>query len=139
MSPTMTEGGIASWKVKEGDAFTTGDVLVEIETDKATIDVEAQDDGVMAKIIVSLIPRRAPQGARRMLALGYGGIEIGRCGEGGVVDKHIPLYLTVTHLGSVSILHSVHPSFDPVLHSLRYQSINILAFAYITLKPICGY
>ncbi|KPI41765.1 Pyruvate dehydrogenase complex protein X component, mitochondrial [Cyphellophora attinorum] len=50
MSPTMTEGNIASWKVKEGDSFSTGDVLLEIETDKATIDVEAQDDGVMAKI-----------------------------------------------------------------------------------------
>lgn len=52
MSPTMTEGGIASWKVKEGDTFSAGDVLIEIETDKATIDVEASDDGVMAKIIV---------------------------------------------------------------------------------------
>ena len=50
----MTEGGIASWKKKEGETFTTGDVLVEIETDKATIDVEAQDDGIMAKIIVGL-------------------------------------------------------------------------------------
>ena len=54
MSPTMTEGGIASWKKKEGEAFAAGDVLVEIETDKATIDVEAQDDGVLAKIIVSI-------------------------------------------------------------------------------------
>jgi pyruvate dehydrogenase E2 component (dihydrolipoamide acetyltransferase) len=51
MSPTMTEGGIASWKKKEGEAFSAGDVLLEIETDKATIDVEAQDDGVLAKII----------------------------------------------------------------------------------------
>lgn len=51
MSPTMTEGGIASWKLKEGDTFAAGDVLVEIETDKATIDVEAQDDGVLAKIM----------------------------------------------------------------------------------------
>ncbi|KAJ6503412.1 dihydrolipoamide acetyltransferase [Mycena vitilis] len=51
MSPTMTEGGIASWKKKEGDTFTTGDVLLEIETDKATIDVEATDDGILAKII----------------------------------------------------------------------------------------
>ena len=42
MSPTMTEGNIASWKVKEGDSFSTGDVLLEIETDKATMDVEAQ-------------------------------------------------------------------------------------------------
>lgn len=51
MSPTMTEGGIASWKKKEGESFTTGDVLVEIETDKATIDVEAQDDGILIKIM----------------------------------------------------------------------------------------
>ena len=50
MSPTMTEGNIASWKVKEGDSFETGDVLLEIETDKASMDVEAQDDGKIAKI-----------------------------------------------------------------------------------------
>ena len=50
MSPTMTEGNIASWKVQEGDSFEPGDVLLEIETDKASMDVEAQDDGKMAKI-----------------------------------------------------------------------------------------
>ena len=77
MSPTMTEGNIARWKVKEGtggagealrwrdaampdkgnwttsgDSFTAGDVLLEIETDKAQMDVEAQEDGIMAKITV---------------------------------------------------------------------------------------
>ncbi|KAL0070558.1 pyridoxine biosynthesis protein [Marasmius tenuissimus] len=52
MSPTMSEGGIASWKKKEGEAFSAGDVLLEIETDKATIDVEAQEDGVVGKIIL---------------------------------------------------------------------------------------
>ncbi|KAJ6488460.1 single hybrid motif-containing protein [Mycena vitilis] len=52
MSPTMTEGGIAGWKKQNGEAFIAGDVLLEIETDKATIDVEAQDDGVMGKILV---------------------------------------------------------------------------------------
>ncbi|KAG8720716.1 pyruvate dehydrogenase complex dihydrolipoamide acetyltransferase component (E2) [Ceratobasidium sp. 395] len=51
MSPTMTEGGIASWKKKEGESYAAGDVLLEIETDKATMDVEAQDDGILAKII----------------------------------------------------------------------------------------
>ncbi|KAK2004842.1 biotin-requiring enzyme [Colletotrichum falcatum] len=51
LSPTMTEGNIASWKVKEGDSFSAGDVLLEIETDKATMDVEAQDDGIMFKIM----------------------------------------------------------------------------------------
>ncbi|GAA5966771.1 hypothetical protein JCM21900_002911 [Sporobolomyces salmonicolor] len=52
MSPTMTEGGIASWKKKEGESFAPGDVLLEIETDKATMDVEAQDEGVLGKIIM---------------------------------------------------------------------------------------
>ncbi|CUA75155.1 hypothetical protein RSOLAG22IIIB_01803 [Rhizoctonia solani] len=52
MSPTMTEGGIASWKKKEGESFSAGDILLEIETDKATMDVEAQDDGILGKILV---------------------------------------------------------------------------------------
>ncbi|KAG8844852.1 pyruvate dehydrogenase complex dihydrolipoamide acetyltransferase component (E2) [Tulasnella sp. 330] len=52
MSPTMQEGGIASWKKQPGETFTAGDVILEIETDKATMDVEAQDDGVLAKIMV---------------------------------------------------------------------------------------
>ncbi|KAI0051732.1 pyruvate dehydrogenase [Auriscalpium vulgare] len=53
MSPTMTEGGISSWKKAEGESFATGDVLLEIETDKAVIDVEAQEDGILAKIIAA--------------------------------------------------------------------------------------
>lgn len=48
----MTEGGISEWKVKEGDTFEAGAVLLTIETDKASIDVEAQDDGIMGKILV---------------------------------------------------------------------------------------
>lgn len=48
----MTEGNIAKWNVKEGDSFVAGDVLLEIETDKASMDVEAQDDGIMAKIVM---------------------------------------------------------------------------------------
>jgi hypothetical protein len=51
LSPTMTEGNIAKWNIKEGEAFSAGDVLLEIETDKASMDVEAQDDGILAKII----------------------------------------------------------------------------------------
>lgn len=51
LSPTMTEGNIAAWKVKEGDKYAAGDVLLEIETDKATMDVEAQEDGIMMKIM----------------------------------------------------------------------------------------
>ncbi|KAI5810098.1 hypothetical protein DFH27DRAFT_509044 [Peziza echinospora] len=52
MSPTMMEGNIAKWSLKEGDKFSAGDVLLEIETDKAHIDVEASEDGVLAKILV---------------------------------------------------------------------------------------
>jgi pyruvate/2-oxoglutarate dehydrogenase complex dihydrolipoamide acyltransferase (E2) component len=52
MSPTMTEGSVTEWKFAEGESFSAGDVLVSIETDKASIDVEAQDDGIMGKIIV---------------------------------------------------------------------------------------
>lgn len=53
LSPTMTEGNITNWKLKEGDAYSAGDVILEIETDKATMDVEAQDDGVLAKILIA--------------------------------------------------------------------------------------
>jgi len=63
MSPTMTEGGIASWKKNEGDTFAAGDVLLEIETDKATMDVEAQDDGILAKIIVQGGSKNVPVGS----------------------------------------------------------------------------
>ena len=49
LSPTMEAGTIASWKVEEGTAFAAGDVICEVETDKATVDFEAQDEGVLAK------------------------------------------------------------------------------------------
>ncbi|KAF8334036.1 single hybrid motif-containing protein [Cantharellus anzutake] len=62
MSPTMTEGGIASWKKKEGESFEAGDILLEIETDKATIDVEAQEDGVLGKIILGDGTKNVPVG-----------------------------------------------------------------------------
>ena len=82
MSPTMTDGNIASWKVKEGincfflgwlncadgheigDSFSTGDVLLEIETDKAKMDVEAQDYGKMAKITQQAGAKGVRVGAR---------------------------------------------------------------------------
>ena len=50
LSPTMTDGTLARWLVAEGDAVRSGDVIAEIETDKATMEVEALDDGVMAKL-----------------------------------------------------------------------------------------
>jgi pyruvate dehydrogenase E1 component beta subunit len=52
LSPTMEEGKLAKWHVKVGDAVKSGDVIAEIETDKATMEVEAVDEGVVAKILV---------------------------------------------------------------------------------------
>ena len=52
LSPTMTEGKLAQWLKAEGDVVAAGDVLAEIETDKATMEVEAVDEGVLAKIVV---------------------------------------------------------------------------------------
>jgi pyruvate dehydrogenase E2 component (dihydrolipoamide acetyltransferase) len=52
LSPTMTEGTLARWLKKEGDQIKAGDVIAEIETDKATMEVEAVDEGVLGKILV---------------------------------------------------------------------------------------
>ncbi|MEP2544323.1 MAG: biotin/lipoyl-containing protein, partial [Alphaproteobacteria bacterium] len=52
LSPTMTEGNLAKWHKKEGDAVESGDVLAEIETDKATMEVEAVEEGILGKIVV---------------------------------------------------------------------------------------
>ncbi len=53
LSPTMEEGTLAKWHVKEGDTVSSGDIMAEIETDKATMEFEAVDEGVMGKIIVA--------------------------------------------------------------------------------------
>ncbi len=53
LSPTMTEGSLARWHKREGDRISAGDVIAEIETDKATMEMEAVDDGVLGRIVVS--------------------------------------------------------------------------------------
>lgn len=60
LSPTMTEGNISKWLKKEGDKISAGQVIAEIETDKATMEVEAVDEGILAKIVI-------PQGAEGVL------------------------------------------------------------------------
>ncbi|WP_141099445.1 biotin/lipoyl-containing protein, partial [Pseudomonas nitroreducens] len=52
LSPTMEEGTLSKWLKKEGDKVTSGDVIAEIETDKATMEVEAVDEGVIGKLLV---------------------------------------------------------------------------------------
>ena len=53
LSPTMEKGNLAKWLKKEGETIKSGDVIAEIETDKATMEVEAVDEGVLAKILVA--------------------------------------------------------------------------------------
>src|SRR5690348_18284775 len=57
LSPTMEKGNLARWLKKEGDKIKSGDVIAEIETDKATMEYEAVDEGTLAKIVV-------PEGAQ---------------------------------------------------------------------------
>jgi pyruvate dehydrogenase E2 component (dihydrolipoamide acetyltransferase) len=52
LSPTMEEGTLAKWHIKQGDTVSSGDVIAEIETDKATMEVEAVDEGVVSEILV---------------------------------------------------------------------------------------
>src|SRR5262245_9334929 len=53
LSPTMEKGKLTKWLKKEGDAIKSGDVLAEIETDKATMEVEAVDEGTLGKILIA--------------------------------------------------------------------------------------
>src|SRR5690554_1743342 len=53
LSPTMEEGTLSKWLVKEGDAVSSGDVIAEIETDKATMEFEAVDDGTIGRLLVA--------------------------------------------------------------------------------------
>jgi len=53
LSPTMEEGTLTKWLVKEGDKIQSGDLIAEIETDKATMEFEAVDEGIIGKILIS--------------------------------------------------------------------------------------
>ena len=71
LSDTMTEGTIARWKKKKGDTIEAGDILAEIETDKATMEMECFDDGVLTEIFVPA-GGKAPVGAKIALVLAEG-------------------------------------------------------------------
>jgi pyruvate dehydrogenase E2 component (dihydrolipoamide acetyltransferase) len=72
LSPTMEEGTLAKWKVKEGDKVSSGDVIAEIETDKATMEVEAVDEGVVGKIVVMAGTENVKVNATIAILLGDG-------------------------------------------------------------------
>ena len=72
LSPTMTEGTLSKWLVKEGDEVSSGDILAEIETDKATMEVEAIDEGKVGKILVAEGTDNVPVNEVIALLLGEG-------------------------------------------------------------------
>ncbi len=72
LSPTMEEGTLAKWKVKEGDKVSSGDVIAEIETDKATMEVEAVDEGIVGKIVVPAGTENVKVNATIAILLGDG-------------------------------------------------------------------
>lgn len=72
LSPTMEEGTLAKWHVKEGDEVRSGDVIAEIETDKATMEVEAVDEGRVDKILVPEGTEHVPVNAPIALLLPNG-------------------------------------------------------------------
>ena len=106
LSPTMEKGNLAKWLKKEGDAVKTGDVIAEIETDKATMEYEAVDDGALAKIVVPEgTQRRAGQSAHRRAGAGRRGCESrrGRGREGRCrcesIQRRNPLIPTLSPAG----------------------------------------
>ena len=83
LSPTMEKGNLSKWLKKEGDAIKSGDVIAEIETDKATMEVEAIDEGVLAKIVVPAGTSDVPvNDLIAVIAVRGRGSQGGRCGPG---------------------------------------------------------
>lgn len=69
LSPTMEQGTIVKWEVKEGDSFNAGDLLADIETDKAVMGFEAVEEGFMAKIVVPEGTKDIPLGTLVAIAV----------------------------------------------------------------------
>ena len=89
LSPTMEKGNLSKWLKKEGDAVKSGDVIAEIETDKATMEVEAVDEGVIAKILVAEGTQDVP--VNDIIAiLATDGEDVKAAGAGGSGDKPKP-------------------------------------------------
>ena len=100
LSPTMEEGTLAKWLVKEGDEVKSGDILAEIETDKATMEFEAVDEGTVAKILVPEGSEGVKVGAPIAILAGEGEAvsdanaggssqsETGQCCGGGAESRH---------------------------------------------------
>ena len=96
LSPTMEKGNLAKWLKKEGDKVKSGDVIAEIETDKATMEVEAIDEGTIAKILV-------PEGTQDVPVNDVIAVLAGEHGDH-VVDRHILRALGHEDLGDRALV-----------------------------------
>jgi pyruvate dehydrogenase E2 component (dihydrolipoamide acetyltransferase) len=97
LSPTMDAGAIAAWHVKEGQAVSAGDVIADVETDKATLGFEVQDDGVIARILVAAGTRDIKVGTPvaiivedAALVPAFAGVQAGGGGGGGAAAGAAP-------------------------------------------------
>lgn len=97
LSPTMESGTLAKWHVKVGDQVTSGDILCEIETDKATMEVETIDDGVIGKLLIADGTEDVPVGALIAVILedGESASDISSTPVAKAVDKTVEVTVTV--------------------------------------------
>ncbi|MGE4279869.1 MAG: pyruvate dehydrogenase complex E1 component subunit beta [Magnetospirillum sp.] len=122
LSPTMTEGKLARWLKAEGDAVKSGDVLAEIETDKATMEMEAVDEGVMGKILVAAgtegVAVNTPIAI--MLEEGESDVDLAK-----VMEKAGPCSTPVAHNdGPSAALMAAPPPVAPVAVEKEYDKYN---------------
>ena len=76
LSPTMTEGNLTKWLVKKGDHIKAGDLIAEIETDKATMELEAVDEGVIKELLFKFVTRYGNKIIHNISGDGQGVIEV---------------------------------------------------------------
>ena len=103
LSPTMTEGNLAKWLKKEGDEVHSGDVLAEIETDKATMEYEAVEDGRLGKILV-------PEGAQGIKVNEPIAVLLGEGEDTSALEKlsHQTIELAMVYLMVVARIDTAH-------------------------------
>ena len=83
LSPTMEEGTLSKWLIKEGDSVSSGDIMAEIETDKATMEVEAVEEGTVAKILV-------PEGSEGVKVNAPIAVLLEEDEDASVMDSYVP-------------------------------------------------
>ena len=128
LSPTMEKGNLAKWLKKEGDTVKSGDVIAEIETDKATMEVEAVDEGILAKIII-------PAGTSDVAVNEVIGI-ITAEGESVLAPVASKAPATVAPAAIAAPAAAVMPASAPAAHAATGQSNGARVFASPLAKRI---